>query len=127
VPTSQERIARDKAFAAIGGVVKKSFPNCEIRLFGSVTHDLCLPEGHVHPSCNLIFVDLLRDYYRDLDISIHMPELDPTVVQKTLYRLSGIFRNTGMFVEVNVIRWAKVPLVSLITVPELGLCVSRLN
>jgi hypothetical protein len=80
----------------------------------------------IHPS-TLIFVGLLRDYYRDLDISIHMPELDPTAEQKTLYRLSGIFRKTGMFVEVNVNRWAKVPLVSLMTVPELGLCVSELN
>jgi DNA polymerase sigma len=46
-PTSQEETTRRQVYDFIKKTVKGRFHRSEISLFGSVAHDLCLPDGLV--------------------------------------------------------------------------------
>lgn len=46
-PTRQEREARRKVYDFVKAIIQKRFPRSEVSLFGSVAHDLCLPDGLV--------------------------------------------------------------------------------
>ena len=45
LPTPQERVARQCVLRAVAKVLRLRFPRGDVQLFGSVAHDLCLPDG----------------------------------------------------------------------------------
>ncbi|KAI0937395.1 hypothetical protein AcV5_005312 [Taiwanofungus camphoratus] len=101
-PTMQERCARELVIASVGELVRRRFPNATMATFGSVSQDLCLPDG-------------------DIDLVIVMPyELDHEAKKRSLFQLSAVLKSSLMTRSVQVVHRARVPVISFETIPELG-------
>lgn len=46
-PTAQEETTRRQVYNFVKETIKRRFKDSEVSLFGSVAHDLCLPDGLV--------------------------------------------------------------------------------
>lgn len=60
LPTAEEETARRQVFSCVERVIKRRFPKCSVRIFGSVASGLCLPCGSASMhgiSKNLMFID----------------------------------------------------------------------
>lgn len=101
-PTAQEQRARKLVMARVGELVRRRFPNSTLTPFGSITNQTYLPGGDV---------DLLMIWPRELDLEGK---------KKTLYNLSGIFRNASVTQDTLFVFRARVPIMHFETVDELG-------
>ncbi|KIM82309.1 hypothetical protein PILCRDRAFT_8117 [Piloderma croceum F 1598] len=101
-PTSQEETTRRQVYDFIKKTVKGRFHRSEMSLFGSVAHDLCLPDG-------------------DLDVVIRLPGVDDQNDKKrVLFQLASALTTSGVTKEAQVKHFARVPVVTFQTVPNLG-------
>jgi len=66
-----------------------------------------------------IFLIPLNHLFSDIDICIYLESL-PEPTTDTLSCLSSLFKSAGVFNEVTVNHWAKVPVISLTTTRDLG-------
>ncbi|KZP15638.1 Nucleotidyltransferase [Athelia psychrophila] len=101
-PTHQEKTTRTQVFEHIKKTIKTRFPRSEVYLFGSVAHDLCLPDG-------------------DLDVVVELPGVDHPLDKKNcLFNVSGALKASGATHDVFVNHFAKVPVATFVTVPNFG-------
>ncbi|KIY51968.1 Nucleotidyltransferase [Fistulina hepatica ATCC 64428] len=101
-PDSHETATRAQAFQRVKDCVKSLFNQSAINTFGSSATGLSSPTG-------------------DIDIVISTPyELKPHVRKKLLFDISQRLRYHNIANEVLVNHWARIPIVTFTTVPELG-------
>jgi non-canonical poly(A) RNA polymerase PAPD5/7 len=53
-PTPQEETTRRQVYDLIQKTIKRRFVHSKVSLFGSVAHDLCLPDGLVYKDTELL-------------------------------------------------------------------------
>lgn len=101
-PTTQEQTTRGKMYDFVRETVKRRFNRSEVGLFGSVAHDLCLPDG-------------------DLDIVVRLPNIDHRAdIKKILFKLSATLKGSGITSDIQVNHFARVPVVKFQTLPDFG-------
>lgn len=122
-PTSQEETTRRQVYDFIKKTVKGRFYRSETSLFGSVAHDLCLPDGLV------VYLDMGNNLIpcscnvsnRDLDVVIRLPGVDyQNDKKRLLFQLASALTTSGVTKEAQVKHFARVPVVTFQTVPNLG-------
>ncbi|KZT01176.1 Nucleotidyltransferase [Laetiporus sulphureus 93-53] len=102
IPTDQERRAREKIVTRVRDVVRKRFPKANLAMFGSTAQNLNLPDS-------------------DIDLAMTVPgELDFEARKRVLFQLSAALNNSLLTRDSFVRHRARVPIISLTTVPELG-------
>ncbi|KAF7965378.1 hypothetical protein HWV62_44087 [Athelia sp. TMB] len=121
-PTAQEKDTRTKVFEHIKSAIKTRFPRSEVHLFGSVAHDLCLPDGSVILSPAMYLTPLANVLCcSDLDVVVELPGIDHPLDKKNcLFQLSRALKASGATNDVFVNHFAKVPVATFVTVPNFG-------
>ena len=121
-PTPQEKDTRTQVFEHVKSTIKTRFPRSEVHLFGSVAHDLCLPDGLV-----MLFLAMYLTPHvnvpccSDLDVVVELPGIDHPLDKKNcLFQLSRALKASGATNDVFVNHFAKVPVATFVTVPNFG-------
>lgn len=119
-PSAQEKTARNAVYEHIKKTIKSRFTRSEVDLFGSVAHDLCLPDGSVI-SLNYVRFHLIPLVYRDLDVVIRLPGIEhPLDKKQCLFQLAGVLRASSVTNDVFVNHFARIPIATFVTVPNFG-------
>jgi non-canonical poly(A) RNA polymerase PAPD5/7 len=114
-------------FRTIATVLKRRFPKGESHLFGSVSHNLCLPDGYVISFFVCPAPFSIDTHCSDLDVCFEIQGQSPAEMEKSLYQFARVLKAAGISDDVLVNKWAKVPVISLTTKRELGQFPKSLN
>ncbi|KDQ62953.1 hypothetical protein JAAARDRAFT_360875 [Jaapia argillacea MUCL 33604] len=102
-PTQAETSARHFVITHLHEVIKRRFRDAALRMFGSVVHQVCLPDGDI---------DLVLE-------TVHV--VDTKEDQKrALFQLRNRIRDAQLANDIQVVGQARVPIINLKTTPQYG-------
>ncbi|TFY82434.1 hypothetical protein EWM64_g1583 [Hericium alpestre] len=102
LPTTQEKRARDRLISRIENVLKRRFPDGIIHVYGSVSTNLCLPNG-------------------DIDVVIETRGVTTTEQMKNgLYQVRNMLQRADLAASLFVVSRARVPVINMVSTPETG-------